>query len=803
MKQYFSIFCLLIGTFTLSGQTYSKIQIYLDGKPAHTLSHLGIETDHGHHAPGKHLRNIYSQEEIKAIEDAGFRYKVIIDDVKTYYDTYGTMDESELSVQQRSGNCNSTQDLYDYDTPQNYTYGSLGGYLSYFEALDELDRMRQLYPQLITERTPIGDIVTHGGKQIYYLVISNNSEVIDGDKPQVFYNSLLHAREANSLSQNIFYMWYLLENYGVDEEVTYLVDNTTMFFVPIINPDGYLFNEAIAPNGGGLWRKNRYPNAAGDTVGVDLNRNFGYEWAFDNQGSSANENSQTYRGPGPFSEPETQAIKLLCEQYDFGIALNYHTFGNLLIHPWGFSDMPTDEDELFKSLGRVMNTENDYLIGTGTETVGYTVNGDSDDYMYGDEDIYSLTPEVGEGFWPSSDNIDFFNKSTVRMNLNTAHLLLNFGWMTELYGDDLITSQEGSLFFELHKSGLQEGDITYEVQSTTPGVQLTNNVFADLGLVNSQRMEVMVDYSIDDTVESGEIAFDLIVDNGEYRHRIPLVKSYINSGDLVTPDLTLIDAVESEENYTFSGDWGLTNQDFFSPSSSITDSPSGNYQNNTSSEIRLNAPIDLTLADEAYFTFYTKYDIESNYDFVMLMISTDGNNYQPICGQQSQPAVADQSFVNLGGYTTVVGDPLYDGSQQDWVKETICLNDYVGETTVYLKWEFFSDGYVDSDGYYIDDIVIELYGDNLTSHTQELSLNGLANLRPNPATDYIQLTMPSRLYQSGYTYQISDRLGRIVLRDDLLSPSQKIQLGGLESGIYDLIIIHEQATLYQSTFIKQ
>jgi len=595
-------------------------------------------------------QNIYSQDEIKAIEEAGFRYKVIIEDVKAYYDAHGTMDESELSVEQRSGSCGRSQDLYDYDTPENYTYGSLGGYLSYSEALAELDRMQELYPDLITERMPIGNILTHGGKQIYYQVISNNSAVIDTEKPQVFYNSLIHAREANSLSQNIFYMWYLLENYGVDAEVTYLMDHTTMFFLPIVNPDGYLHNEVIGPNGGGLWRKNRYPNEAGDTVGVDLNRNFGYEWAFDDLGSSNNENSQTYRGIGPFSEPETRAVKLLCEQNNFGIALNYHTFGNLLIHPWGFSDMPTDEDLLFKSLGEVMNTENDYLIGTGTETVGYTVNGDSDDYMYGDEEIYSLTPEVGQGFWPGFDNIDFFNKSTVRMNLNTAHLLLNFGWMTELFGDDLITSESGTLFFELHKSGLLEGDVTYEVQSSTPGVEMTNNVYAGLGLVNSQRMEVMADYTIADTVESGEIAFDLIVDNGDYRHTIPLTKTYINSNDLVTPDLTIVDEVSTPDDYTFSGDWNLTTTDFFSPSSSITDSPFGNYANNTSSEIIINAPINLSLAEEAYFTFYTKYEIESDYDFVMLMVSTDGTNYQPICGNLTEPAVADQSNRDLGDY---------------------------------------------------------------------------------------------------------------------------------------------------------
>ena len=67
-------------------------------------------------------------------------------------------------------------------------------------------------------------------------------------------------------------MWYLLENYETDTEIKTLVDNTALYFIPIINPDGYIFNESTNPNGGGFWRKNRKDNG-NDTFGVDLNRN--------------------------------------------------------------------------------------------------------------------------------------------------------------------------------------------------------------------------------------------------------------------------------------------------------------------------------------------------------------------------------------------------------------------------------------------------------------------------------------------------------------------------------------------------
>ena len=77
------------------------------------------------------------------------------------------------------------------------------------------------------------------------------------EKPQVLYTSIHHAREPMSLSQLIFYMWYLLENYDSDPEVQYILNNTELYFIPVVNPDGYLYNEFTNPTGGGLWRKNR------------------------------------------------------------------------------------------------------------------------------------------------------------------------------------------------------------------------------------------------------------------------------------------------------------------------------------------------------------------------------------------------------------------------------------------------------------------------------------------------------------------------------------------------------------------
>ena len=146
---------------------------------------------------------------------------------------------------------------------------------------------------------------------------------VDDGEEKVLYTAIHHAREPMSMSQTIFFMWYLLENYGTDPEVTYLVDNTQMFFVPCINPDGYIHNEVQDPNGGGMHRKNKNPSVGSTNPGVDLNRNYSYGW--NTTGVSPNENNDTYPGTSAFSEPETQAIQWLVEYHNIRSALSSAT----------------------------------------------------------------------------------------------------------------------------------------------------------------------------------------------------------------------------------------------------------------------------------------------------------------------------------------------------------------------------------------------------------------------------------------------------------------------------------------------
>jgi hypothetical protein len=436
MKKLIPTILLILLFFQINAQQnsiqYSRIKIDLTNHSILDVARLGLEADHGDYAKGKHLINDFSNLEIDLLRQNEIPFEIIIKDVKAYYVAQNEDGhQHEYDVQYRTfGNCDAEGGVqYDYETPINYEDGSMGGYLTYDELLATLDEMVALYPNLITSKTQIGNILTHEGRPIYWLRLSDNPNM-DEAEPEVLYTALHHAREPNSLSQMVFYLWYLLENYDSDPEVKYLVDNTAMYFIPCINPDGYIHNENLDPNGGGLWRKNKY-SENGQLIGVDLNRNYGYEWGIDDNGSSPNPNSNVYRGTAPFSEPENQAVRDFCNEHQFKITLNYHSYGNLLIYPWGYSDQITDEHDTFQALADAMTRENDFFAGTGTQTVGYAVNGNSDDWMYGETDskpaIYSMTPEIGDGnfgFWPSQEDIDRLNKSTLRQNLTTAHLVL-------------------------------------------------------------------------------------------------------------------------------------------------------------------------------------------------------------------------------------------------------------------------------------------------------------------------------------------------------------------------------------------
>jgi len=261
------------------------------------LSSLGLEMDHGSHKKGVFVESDYSVKELQLAEEAGFQTEIVIQDVQSYYvHKNKTAEPNDFN---KNFDCVDS-DIATYATPDNFELGSMGGFFTYEEILAELDEMASLYPNLISSKSPISDFETFEGREIFWMRMSNNPNV-DQDKPEMLYDAIHHAREPASVSSLIYYMWYLLENYETDEEVQAILDNSELYFVPVINPDGYVYNVTTNPDGGGLWRKNRRDNGDGE-FGVDNNRNYGHEWG--TTGITFDTDGQTYCGTEAFSFTE-------------------------------------------------------------------------------------------------------------------------------------------------------------------------------------------------------------------------------------------------------------------------------------------------------------------------------------------------------------------------------------------------------------------------------------------------------------------------------------------------------------------
>jgi hypothetical protein len=304
--------------------------------------------------------------------------------------------------------------------PINYKSGSMGGYLTLAECYAELDKMQILYPHLITTKKAVGKFFTFENRPIFYVKISDNPNKDEREK-KILYNSLHHANEPNSMQQLIYFIWYILENYALDSEIEKLVNSTEIYCIPVVNPDGYCYNQLTHSNGGGIWRKNRRDHFDGQ-YGVDPNRNYGFAW-----GNTTSTDSRYYCGTAPFSEPETQAIKWLCEKKQFTVSMNAHTHGKQIFYPYGYAmNKHTPDSIVYKEVTTEMVRYNSY--SNILSSMGETTPGDSDDWMYADistkPKIFAFTPEIGSNYWEATtEAILQNNRDMVYTNLTALRLV--------------------------------------------------------------------------------------------------------------------------------------------------------------------------------------------------------------------------------------------------------------------------------------------------------------------------------------------------------------------------------------------
>ena len=556
------------------------------------------------------------------------------------------------------------------------------------------------------------------------------------------------------------------------------MDNTELYFVPCVNPDGYIYNETNNPEGGGMWRKNRYNNH-----GVDNNRNYSYidnngNEVWNTSGTSSNQNVSTYAGDGPFSESENKAIRYFIENHDFILALNNHTYSNLLLYPYGYDyNQYTEDNDVYEFLSEELVKENGYDNIISADL--YPAAGDSDDFMYGmletesgtsRNKIFAMTPEIGSSFWPAASTIEGLCKEMMYLNLTAAQMVNNYATLKDITTSNFISSSSYLTSYEIQRLGIGgQGDFDVSI---TP---ISDNIISGTNTNNHNQMSLGGAIEDDFTIElnseiqyGDQVSYMLVLNNGSFNKEYIINKIY---GD---PTIVFEDESSMIQDYWESDSWNITYEDYTSPDTSITDSPNGNYSNNEYSVIELSNSVNLSDASYAELSFNTKWHTESGYDYVQVEISIDnGQSWTPQCGKYTK--------IGSDTHENAIDEPLYDGLQESWVNETISLSDYL-DNEITIRFKLVSDNSQRRDGFYFDDLKINIISSNL-------SINSIDNIPvkfyPNPAKEKVFINTNL----TNYNITIYNLIGKKVFISNKQNGQTSLNLKSLSQGLYLLKLI--------------
>lgn len=407
MKYFFSLLFALTLTLFVQGQQHVIIR-FDNPDPITVKTFTNPAYDVASYVPGKYLDLVVWETEVETFLQQGYDVKVVSTDA------------------QMAANLGNVDDI--------------PGYRTYAQTLAELQQIAAAHPD-ICKLIDIGD--SHG--KVYYnegygnysayqhdiwaLKVSDNVE-LDEDEPAVYYFGAHHAREPLSTEVAMYVLNHIVDNYGTNPEITANVNSKEIWFVPIVNPDG----RAIVINQINTdWRKNIRDNDGNGTVtqgnyyypdGVDLNRNYG--WAWGGEGTSFDPTDITYCGPEAFSEPEIQAIRDLMADRHFVAGISYHTYSELVLWPYGYTNGAAGPDDA--AIGNLATMMGNAIPGISgghytpqSSWQLYPASGGTDDWAYGQHGIFGYTIELGTQFIPPASQVYQITQD----NVNAAMILLN------------------------------------------------------------------------------------------------------------------------------------------------------------------------------------------------------------------------------------------------------------------------------------------------------------------------------------------------------------------------------------------
>ncbi len=370
-----------------------------------------------------------------------------------------------------------------------------------------------------------------GGYDMNVLILTNQN--ISGNKPKLFINSAIHAREYITAPLVLAFAHWLLDNYGSEADATWILDHHEVHLMLHTNPDGRKQAES-----GLLWRKNTnqdYCSPGSDSRGVDLNRNFSFTWNSTNgQGSSGSQCSITYRGPSAASEPENQALENYVRslwpdnrgnnrndpspQSTSGIHLDFHSYSELVLWPWGDTSQTAPNGTALQTLGRKFAYFNDY---SPMQSVGlYPTDGTSDSVSYGELGVAAYTFELGTQFFQNCSTYENTIKPDNMSALIYAAKVVRTPYITPA-GPDIIAL------------GLSNNADTLGVPAGTQvtlSASATDTRFNNSNGTESTQNIAQAEYFIDEVPwDSSATSIALSADDGNYNERTEAISASIDT----------------------------------------------------------------------------------------------------------------------------------------------------------------------------------------------------------------------------------------------------------------------------------
>ncbi len=663
---------------------------------------------------------------------------------------------------------------------------TIAGYHSYNEMLTDLTNYANENPE-ICQLVDLGE--TYGAQYIaqnlpgyngfnhhlYGVKVSDNVAV-EEDEPCVYIFGTHHAREPLGMEMSLYILNYLLTNYETDAEIEDLINNTQIWFIPLVNPDGYkvVYDETDL-----WWRKNIHDNNENgqfDTSnnyglgedGIDINRNYGWNWGY----FSATDNffGVTYHGTEAFSEIESRIVKNLIDSHHFVAGIGYHTYGGLVLYPWGgqsylyapdYEAMSSLADNMAATIDKTDGSGNTYTSGSGWQL--YPASGGLDDYAYGQDGIFSYTIEMAETFIPEPTGVE----QTKINNLQAALMMMKRVQSSTLTG--LVTNAENhpldaivyvegidntgvprlayqadslyGRYYRMLNPGFYETTFykTGFIPSTSyVGISENSQTLLNVVMVSAQssslsgnvykengdpidNCRIVIKHNIDNEIltdANGHFLIETLF-SGKYpieisKQGVVFINGYIELQEGMNTTTYVISNSEYQDNFESgnlnwirNGSWGLTGSESFSGGHCLTDSPEATYMSYENSYCRYPVSITLSNCQNASVSFMAKYNIGLNDEFAAFEISTDNINWEAL--------------------------EVFNGIQNDWVEKRYNLNHLIGHP-LYLRFIMETSYSSIGEGIFIDDFRLDINDTYQANHEEVINIpvNKLISNYPNP-----------------------------------------------------------------------